>query len=534
MCSLSKILILTLSVLSFFSCTNLDEKVYSSVTESSYIYEKGDATKLVGAVYENLRDYYSVANRTQEISSDEIVMPANLTGGWDDGGIYRRMHLHQWNSEQGTILSLWSSLYHGIVLSNQVLYKLQNDNIPLSETENIDELIAEVKALRAFYYWIVMDNWRNPPLIIEPNNDLPCNSNRSEIFDFIVSDLKSIIDNLPSEKNSSTYGRFTKSAAHALLANIYLNAEVYINIPKWDECIDECDKIIDSGLYRLDDDYRTPFLSNNEISNENILVVPYDEIYAKGFSYYLEALHKANKDSYNLESTPWGTGAYKGVPQFIDTYDVDDDRLYATWLMGAQYNLDGTPCVGFIDLKNKPLIYENKMRNGLQVGEGEGYRWLKYEIPVGSKNSLNNDFVIFRYAQIYMMKAECLLRLGKINEAAYLVSEVRKRAFKNNPEKAIVSGEDLLAPSSYIYGEVVDYKLIPQNEVLPEEFGRFYDELGWEFAGELMRRRDMIRFGVYTKAKWLSHTSSEEYKEVFPIPLRVLDSNINLEQDPNY
>lgn len=531
--SINIFLIVCLSTI--FSCTDLNENIYSSITETSYEYEKGDATKLVGAIYANLRDFYSNANRTQEISSDEIVMPANMVGGWDDGGIYRRMHMHNWNSELTIIYDFWKTLYHGIILSNQVLNKLQNDNIPLADNEDKNMLMAEVKVLRAFYYWIVIDNWSIPPLIIDDTDDLPENSDRNTIFNFIVNELNTAIPALSEEKSERTYGRFNKWAAHALLANIYLNAEVYIGKSMWEECIQECDKIIVSKKYQLDNDYRIPFSSNNEISNENILVIPYDEIYGKGFRYYLDALHKANKDTYNLESTPYGTGAYKGVPQFIDTYDKDDDRLYATWLMGPQYKLNGDPCLGFIDLKDKPLIYENKMKDGVQVGEGEGYRWLKYEIPIGAKNSLNNDFVLFRYAQIYMMKAESLLRLGRdVDTAAELVSLVRARAFKSNPDKANVTSEELLEPSSYIYGTVTDYVLSPQNELLPAKLGRFYDELGWEFAGELFRRRDMIRFGVYTKAQWLSHSTSAKFREVFPIPLRILDANYKLKQDPNY
>lgn len=133
-----------------------------------------------------------------------------------------------------------------------------------------------------------------------------------------------------------------------------------------------------------------------------------------------------------------------------------------------------------------------------------------------------------------MMKAESLLRTGKYDEAAQLVTTVRTRAFKDHPEKAKVAGAQLQGASSYKYGTVSNYVLAPQNVNLPEQFGRFYDELGWEFAGEFMRRRDMIRFGTYTKVQWLSHEGSNDYRTVFPIPQRALDSNNKLVQNPNY
>lgn len=515
------------------SCTDLDEKVYSSITENTYVYAPGDATRSVGAIYANLRGMYTPGNRTQEISSDEIVMPANMVGGWDDGGVYRRMHLHQWNSEQTLVLDLWKNQYSGVILANQTL-SLLDGVIPFAANESEKRLKAETRALRAYHYWIIMDNWDNAPLITEPTNELPENSTRQQMFDFVVSELNAIINDLPTEKTEDTYGRFTQWAAHALLANVYLNAGVYTGTPMWDKCIEECNAVINSGKYQLDNDYRTPFCEHNEVSLENILVIPYDAVYGKGFNYFSDALHKANKDTYNLETTPAGTGSYKGIPQFIDTYDPDDARLNATWLSGPQYKADGEPCQGFTDLLNKDLVFTNVMPDGIQVGEGEGLRWLKYEIVMGTRANLNNDFVIFRLAQIYMMKAECLLRTNKADEAAQLVSLVRERAFKDHPEKAKVTGAQLQGPSSYVYGNVSKYILTPQNVRLPEQFGRFYDELGWEFAGELMRRRDMIRFGTYTKAKWLSHESSNDFRTVFPIPQRALDSNNNLKQNPNY
>lgn len=516
------------------SCTDLDEKVHSSITESSYTYSQGDATEALGAVYANLRDIYTTTARTQEVSADGIVMPANMIGGWDDGGIYRRMHLHLWNAEQTIIGNFWNIHFTGVLLANRVIQQLENDVFPLASNENGKSLLAEARGLRAWYYWIIMDNWDNAPLITEPTDQLPPNSNRRAIYDFLVSEIEAIKNDLPADRTAATYGRFTRWAAHALLANIYLNAEVYVGESAWDKCIEECNAVLNSGKYQLDADCRTSFLAQNGGSLENIFVVPFDEIYATGFQYYKDALHRANKDTYNLESTPSGTGVYKGVPQFIDTYDPDDDRLSAVWLSGLQLRADGEPCKGFQDLNNQDLVYVNKMPNGVQVGEGEGLRWLKYEIEMGAKNGLNNDLVLFRYAQVYMMKAECLLRTGQADEAARLVTEVRTRAFKSHPEKARVTGAQLQEPSSYVYGLVDNYITTPQATRLPEKFGRFYDELGWEFIGEFMRRRDMIRFGHYTKAQWLSHEPAGDYKAVFPIPQTAIDANINLEQNQNY
>lgn len=521
------------------SCTNLDEKIYSDIAEDTYNFEPGDATKEVGAAYANLRRWTDAGAGlgiciAQAISTDEAVFPANGSG-WDDGGNFRRMHQHSWTSTQQHITRMWDVFYRGVVLCNNVISIISKDNFPFADNENQAELIAETKALRAFYYWYILDNFGDAPLVTEPSGDMPAKTPRKEIYDFIIKDLKDIIETLPATKSKANYGRFNRWAAKALLANIYLNAEVYTGSAEWDACIKECNDILASGQYELDENYTDPFVTNNENSKESIFAIPFDDIYATGFNYHLASLHGANQRTYNLEGSPWGAGAYKGTPQFVDTYDPDDFRLKATWLGGPQFEADGiTPLLGAYDLMGKPMTFVNKMPDGLFTSEAEGFRWLKYEVAMGSKWTLNNDYVLFRLAQVYLMKAECLLRTGKADDAAELVTDVRKRAFKDHPEKAKVTGAQLQEPSAYKYGTVKDYVLTPQTTQYPEKYGRMYDELGWELCGETFRRRDMIRFGHYTKAAWLSHSPSEDYRALYPIPQDIIDTNRNLEQNPNY
>ena len=138
------------------------------------------------------------------------------------------------------------------------------------------------------------------------------------------------------------------------------------------------------------------------------------------------------------------------------------------------------------------------------------------------------------------MKAECLLRNGQADAAATIVTQVRQRAFKNNPEKATVTGDQLMADSKYPWGYYVkDYGSLMEGgldlgDQTPVKYGGMYDELGYEFACETYRRRDMIRFGTYTTKSWLSHVPSGDYKIVLPIPQMSIDANPNLEQNPNY
>lgn len=525
-------------VMHLVSCTDLNEEIFSDITEDSYKYEAGDATKVVGAAYANLQDWGFCGGGqspmlSQEICTDISLFPANGSG-WDDGGVFRRMHQHNWNAEQLHVNRLWEVCFSGIILSNRAIDILSKDNFPMAASENKATMMAETRALRAFYYWYIMDNFGDAPLVTVPTTDLPQKATRKDLYDFIVKELTESFKDLPAEKTQDNYGHFTLWGAKTLLANVYLNAGVYTGQEQWEACMKECNDILNSGKYQLDTNYSDPFKTNNENSLENIVVIPFDEIYAIGFNYHLAALHGANQKTFNMIGSPWGAGAYKGVPQFINTYDKDDSRLTDTWRSGPQYASDGTPLLGAYDKMGQPLVFVNEMPDGIFTGEAEGLRWLKYEVAMGARSELSNDLVLFRLAQVYMMKAECLLRTGKADEAATIVTTLRKRAFKTHPEKATVTGAQLQERSSYVYGNVDKYILTPQGKCYPEKFGRFYDELGWELAGESFRRRDMIRFGNFTQAAWLSHKPSEDYRTVFPLPQKVVDTNPNLEQNPNY
>ena len=151
---------------------------------------------------------------------------------------------------------------------------------------------------------------------------------------------------------------------------------------------------------------------------------------------------------------------------------------------------------------------------------------------MGITNRLSNDWPLFRYADILLMKAEALLRDGK-SGAGTLVTQVRERAFKNNPQKAVVTDDDLKQGSVYDYGRRDTYKTSHEGGA-DIQFGRFLDELGWEFTQEGRRRQDMIRFDAFTKKSWFSHDASSKTRDLYPIPNTVILTNSNLKQNPGY
>lgn len=521
--------------LSLLSCNDLDENVFSSITEQNYQYSESDFNSTVASVYSFMRNLpsehgYFVA---QEVSADGIVMPPNASG-WDDGGVYRRMHYHTWNSEQTHVGNVWGNFYQGALLCNKVIEQIEEGKVPAASESIKQQGLAEVRAMRAFYYWQIMDNFGDAPLVTTTTMELPAKTPRKEIFAFIEQELKEVIPQLTEEVSANTYGRMVKWGAKALLANLYLNAKVYTGEARWNDCLTQCDEIINSGKYQLASDYKEPFRSvGSENCKEIIFGIPFDSDFGFGNWLYLISWNAALKDKFLTEMAPFGAGCAMGVTQFINTYDERDCRLADSWLMGEQLKPDGTPCICTYDKAGQPLVYTKEIPSASFTSETEGYRMNKYEVVPHERWTTNTDIPFYRYAEILLMKAECLLRTNQPGAGA-LVTQVRQRAFKENPELATVTDAELAGNSCYEYGYVEDYKIVDKGDTSPIEFGRLYDELGWEFAWEMHRRRDAIRFGVYTTKSWLSHKPQGDYRSVFPIPESVLTSNPKLEQNPNY
>jgi hypothetical protein len=509
-------------------CTKLDETVYSEVIADNFKPTANDVPSIIAPVYTNLRPqtagwqgWFDV----EEESADEIVTPVR-PNGWYDGGTYQRMHRHTWTPIEGQPSGLWDNCFTGINTANRVIYQITSGEIPI--TTGKDNVIAELKAARAFYYYLLCDNHGNVPIVTDfKATDLPKQSTRQQVYDFVVKELTDNMSLLSENVDKSTYARFNKWAAKAILAKMYLNAGVYTGTPQWEKCIQQCDDIINQatakGSYSLEPRYKDIFKTNNEGSKELIFTVPYDEIFATEFQIHMKTLDPLMQQVFPMQAQPWGGDC--AVPQFIDTYDTDDSRLKDTWIQGPQYSATTGALV---------ITFTKSVNSIEKTKSNEGYRIGKYEIKPNAKAGLSNDFPIFRYADILMMKAECLLRTGHADDAAALVTQVRQRNFTGNPAKATVTGAQLQQGSVYKYGYWDNGAITQLQGGADITYGRFLDELGWEFAAEGHRRSDIIRFGVYTTKMWFQHASSSQDKTLFPIPATQLNKNPNLQQNKGY
>jgi len=538
----NKIIIVLIIAAASLSCTKLEDRSYNSIIAEQFKPSGDDLAALLGSAYVPWRQTLLLWNgvaRAQMLPSDQDVIPAR-PNGWVDGGIYKRMHQHKWTSEEDVCIQAWERTYVGVNACNRVLYQIESGAIEIPD--NSESVIAELKVLRASYYYILVDLFGNVPVVTRfdvPDGFLPEQSSRREVYEFIISE---ITENLPqlSESNSGEYyGRFNKWAACCLLAKMYLNAQVFSDgaYTEWDKCVEACNQVINSNRYLLEAEQKQVFVTNNENSKEIIMGLAFDETYVtdwNAFDFHMYTLQPANQATYNLQASPWGGVCC--IPQYIDTFDPDDERLAANFIKGQQYDVSGNPLNCTMGaMTGQPLAYVNEVPSIDESQEIHGYRWGKFEYAVGITNRLSNDWPLFRYADVLLMKAEALLRSGKADEAAELVTQVRQRNFTANPQKAVVTGSDLQKGSCYDYGR-------RDNLVAPVHtgggsitYGRMLDELGWEFSQEGRRRQDMVRFNAFTTMAWFSHDAdADNHCNLYPIPQKQLLSNGNLKQNPGY
>lgn len=520
------------------SCTKLKDTSYNQIIASQFNPTGGDLNSLVGSAYVNWRTLLLNWNgmaRAEEVSADQVVIPAR-PNGWVDGGIYRRLHEHKWTADDDVVSNNWTRTYAGITNCNRIIYQLESGGIPL--TSGKENVIAELKVLRASYYYVLCDLFGNVPIVTDfnvPDGFLPQQSTRKQVYDFIIKEITENISLLSTKNDISTYARFNQWAAYTLLAKMYLNAQVYSGTAEWAKCIAACDAVINSGAgYMLEADQRDVFKTTNENSKEIIFALPLDENYVtdwNAFDIHMQTLQPANQATYNLKSAPWG--GICAIPQAISSFDADDSRLAANWIQGQQYSASGVPLNGTMGAASgKPLAYVNVVPNIDQSEETNGFRLGKFEIKMEANVQLSNDWPLLRYADVLMMKAEALLRNGQADAAAILVTQVRTRAFKNNVAKATVTGADLQKNTVYDYG--LRTTTATTHDATTVQYGRFLDELGWEFNQEARRRQDLIRFGVFTTKSWFAHSPNGDYRKLYPIPRVEINKNGNLKQNDGY
>jgi starch-binding outer membrane protein, SusD/RagB family len=497
------------------SCTNLDEEIFDNLTEANFPTTENQFIAALGATYTSLYGWaqHNSIFSLQEISSDEAAIP-HRGADWFDGGQWLRVHRHQYNPNEESINNGWNWLYGGVNNCNRVIDLFQTlvseGKVP---AEQAAAFTAEVKVLRALFYYWLMDAYGNVPIVTtfagaDPN---PATQSRAQVYAFIDAELGENVPKLTTDKGGAAYARMNYWAGKFLQAKLYANAQVYKGTAEWDKAIAACDEIINSGLFTLESDYFANFNTNNAGSNENIFVIPYDEAQAQGFNLAQMTLHYSSQATFKLQDQPWN--GYCTLQEFYNSYADSDkrkgvsgnQRIRGNFHAGPQFSAEGDRLLdSSFDDPDGPELNFTPALNALEPNayRQAGARIGKYEYAQGATPNLSNDFPLFRYADIILIKAEALWRKNNGDPMVVtLVNQIRNRA------------------------GLGDLTSITPLELLAERGREMFFE-GW-------RRQDLIRFDRYN-GTWDFKGPSDPTKNLFPIPQNARNANPNLAQNPGY
>jgi hypothetical protein len=548
--------VFTVSALLIFSaCTDLSENVYSNLSEDNIQFSEQDISRMTGSVYNQLRSVYWGWNGLfdiQEESADLIMTPLRVGIGWGD--LYISMHKHTYHPNIDHMWTIWYFGYNGIGYANKML--------DLEQIQADKKLTAELRTMRALFYYILFDCFRNIPLETTTKVDagyLPKQSTPQQVFDFIVEELKAAKADLGTEK---VFGYPNRWVAEMILAKMYLNHNAWFNDHSdnsyYELALDEVEDIIANGGYSLAPNYSDNFKADISGCPESIFAIPSDYTYARGNYLVNKCLIGAGAKAFGYTGSPWNGSC--AVPQFMDTYHADDNRFEDTWANGQQYDFEtGAALKASVDDQGEVnLVYTKEVHSIDNPGAYmlEGFRFKKYEIVPGVDGTYGDDVAFFRLADAMFIKAECLLRLGRDQAvAAALITDVRRRAFDDD-SKAVRTAAQLTGGSAYDYGHrewtSEGAKNFDPGSYIEThqgggdiELGGLLDDLAWEFVGEHHRRQDLIRFrlnagntNVFRAKSWFCkdpHADlADPKKDVYPIHQSFIDSNPNMKQNPGY
>jgi len=528
----NKLIIVTTAVVFLAGCTKLEEKFNSETTSGSTGGGGGNATALLNGAYRSLNSPFQDQARlwgAVEQSSDEAVGPTR-GGDWDDNGIWRVYHNHRWTADHQFLTDTYRELAQAQFAATTVL---DNNPTPVQA--------AEARFLRAFVMWHVLDGWDQVPFrstsVGDLTSTLPEVKKGTECADYLIAELTAAMANLPA---GNGIGRASKNAARALLMKIYLNKGVYANraaptfaAADMNQVISLADQILaDFPAYPggFTPNFFDNFTPNNDVIGKEIVYsLKNDNAAGTGGNGVMFYYHCGT----HYNQTPSGWNGFTTLGDFYDAFDPADRRrgggntgpadfgyypgftnvtgMRVGMLFGQQKNGAGA---NLLDRKGAPLSFTKAValkETGANL-EVTGIRVVKYVQDQVHQFPADNDRVIFRLADILLMKAEAILRGGTATAgpggygatAAAIVNNIR-----------ILPSRGPLAPLGTV------------------DLNAIYKERGFELYWEGWRRNDMIRFGTFLNARQLKAATTQE-RLLFPIPNQQLTINPNLTQNPGY
>ncbi|OFX53013.1 MAG: hypothetical protein A2066_04590 [Bacteroidetes bacterium GWB2_41_8] len=438
-----------------------------------------------------LRQYWNA----QELTTDEAVI------AWNDASI-KDFHWQTWAPNDVFVAALYSRIMYTVALCNEYI-RATADNADA----DIKKYHAEARFLRSLAYYHALDLYGNPPFVTEadaPGAFFPKQTTRAALYAYIETELKAIENELGAPKFE--YARADQAAAWTLLAKLYLNAKVYIGQEKNADCVTYCNKVIAAG-YTLNAKYANNFTADNNISAEMIFPITADGQHTQTYGGMVYLVHAQIGGS--MPPAQFGVGGGWGglrttkalVAKFSDTSGATDKRAMF-WSAGQKLEINDI----------------GQFTDGWAITKFSNLTSTGAAAPHAHPDFVDTDYPVFRLADVYLMYAEAVLRGGTSGNAATslgYVNALRQRAY-GNADGNITAGQLTL-----------DFIL---------------DERARELYWEGHRRTDLVRFGKFTggaylwpwKGKVAAGTSTESFRDLFPIPSNDLGANPTLQQNPGY
>ena len=539
---MKKIIPFLLAFISLTSCSDfLDESPRDQIdesqvyTSSSQLYLNTVATlyNYIGGYSQSqgLQGTYRGVYDLETFTTDEAMIPTR-GGDWYDGGYWQSLFLHTWTANDESLTDTWNYLYKVIVLSNRSLEKLQQYTL-LATPQELLAWQAEVRAVRALYYYYLLDLFARVPIVTSSTVPLSAvqQSRRSEVFRYVTDELQEVLPLLPlkaSQQLGEYYGRLTRPVAFFLLSKLALNAEVYADddwtdtvslsgdkiffkvgeshLNAWQTCWAYADSLEACG-YELAQHFADNFAVYNETSSENIFTIPMDPAsYTNQMQNLFRSYHYGHASAYGFTAENGSSATLEALETFSYGTDQQDARFAQTYYADRVTDLNGQPIVlqNGDTLQYYPLDVQLVL-TGHPHQATAGARMKKYAVdPTATKDGklMNNDIVLFRYADVLLMKSEAKVRSGESGDVE--LNLVRQRA----------GMEPLAATLS---------TLLRERQL----------ELAWEG----WRRQDLVRFGQYTRAYSDRPQLTDEtngYTTVFPIPQNLVAPTGAFTQNPGY
>ena len=321
-----------LAPVALVSCMDLDENVYDKLPTDEFGTTEKQINAIMAPAYQSLKNMlaYDGPWGAADMTADILMAPTRVGGDWWDGGQYMEQCMHSWKPNSYSVENCWDYCTGGLTTVNSV-YNIIEKSEAMSDELKL-QYLSELRGLRAFWYYVIVDIFGNAPLVTDfEDTSLPSSTSRADIYKYVVKELTEIIPNLRSDVSDASYGKFTQGAARMVLAKMYLNAEEWIGEPNWKGVVEQCDEIMKLE-YIIEPNWKTNFEVHNEVSREIILPICYKASDEWGNSIHLWTLHYLDPDVLGFTGGMWN--GINAQPDFVRTFDTEDPRYEGSFLIG--------------------------------------------------------------------------------------------------------------------------------------------------------------------------------------------------------